>query len=239
MTEEEFDDLGITAEDLEGPHVPLENPDDERLLQESVDREMAELEKAILRAFGLTVKRKARSPGHRPPPPEENLMRVAIALLALPFLLFAAKNNERDFPLHVHIVGVDMAQGQRGISGYGSGSTDSNGNYSSHSEVSGGGTYLYHVYTVHIDGDRREFRMTSPAAHIKGGRGLASATLGVSALVTMRRNYWLHIGNYKGSWNKDGSLEIEYRDNNGRARHQPFFIRAESLQESLNGGEFK
>jgi hypothetical protein len=62
MTDEE---LGITAEDLEGPHVPLANPEHERMLQESVDREMAEYERALLRALGLTAKRIARVPGHR------------------------------------------------------------------------------------------------------------------------------------------------------------------------------
>ena len=146
----------------------------------------------------------------------------------LSFPSFAAKNNEQDFSLQIHIVRVDMAQGQNGV--VGSGSTDSNGNYSSH--VSGGGSYLYHVYTVHIDGDQRELKMTTPAAHFKGGRGLALATAlptaGWSLVATQRKNYWLHIGTYKGRWNKDGSLEIEFTDNKGQPRHQPFFIRAES-----------
>jgi hypothetical protein len=97
------------------------------------------------------------------------LLAVVFLLLlvaTLPVLLFASEKNE-DFPLQVHIVRVDMAQGQTGVSG--SGSTDSNGNYSSH--VSGGESYLYHVYTVHVDGDPRELTMTTPAGHYKGGPG--------------------------------------------------------------------
>jgi hypothetical protein len=149
---------------------------------------------------------------------------LLLGILSVPS--FAAKKDKEseDFLLQVHIVKVDMVQGQRGVSG--SGSTDSDGNYSS--TVSGGGSYLYHVFNVHIDGDNRELKMTSPAAHYKGGKGLAVATMGWSAVATARRNEALHIGDYKGHWNKDGSLEIQFLDEKGKLKHQPFFIQAES-----------
>lgn len=153
-------------------------------------------------------------------------MKIVLSILLLGILSFpsfAAKKNE-DFPLQVHIVKLDMAQGADGVAGYGS--TDSNGNYSSH--VAGGGSYLYHVYTVHVDGSNIEYKMTTPASHIKGGRGLAVATFGASGLITERSNHWLQIGDYKGHWNKDGSLEIQFPDRNDKLKHQPFFIRAEA-----------
>lgn len=145
-----------------------------------------------------------------------------LSVLSLP--AFAA-HKEEAFTLQLHVVRIEMAQGQTDVSG--GGSTDSNGNYSS--SVSGGGSYLYHVYTIHIDGDNRELTMTTPANHIKGGKGLAVATLGWSAVATVRRNAVLHIGDYKGHWNKDGSLEIQFLDENNKLQHQPFFIRGEAL----------
>ncbi|HEY6443972.1 MAG TPA: hypothetical protein VIY66_11605 [Candidatus Acidoferrales bacterium] len=153
-------------------------------------------------------------------------MKIVLSILLLGILSFpsfAAKKNG-DFPLQVHIVKVDMGTGQTDVSG--SGRTDSNGNYSS--DVSGGGSYLYHVYTVHVDGSHIEYKMTTPARHFKGGTGLAIATLGWSAVATSRGNDWLQIGEYKGHWNKDGSLEIQFLDEKDKFKHQPFFIRAEA-----------
>jgi hypothetical protein len=156
------------------------------------------------------------------------MRRLASSVLLMGALcisvLAAKKGKDEDFPLQIHIVRVDMAQGQTGVSG--SGSTDSNGNYSSH--VSGGESYLYHVYTIHVDGDNRELTMTTPAAHFKGGKGLALATMGWSAIATARRNSSLHMGDYNGHWNKDGSLEIQFVDEKGKLAHQPFYIRAEA-----------
>src|SRR5690348_7479036 len=132
----------------------------------------------MLRRTGTSHARFAGRPSERGN--MEHLTRsllVSLVVSTLPLPSIAAKKNDQDFPLQVHIVRVDMAQGQSGVGG--GGSTDSNGNYSSH--VSGGGSYLYHVYTVHIDGDHRELRMTTPSAHIKGGTGLAVATMGWSA----------------------------------------------------------
>jgi hypothetical protein len=140
-------------------------------------------------------------------------MKAAIAVALLGLLLVgqssASTKKDDDFPLQVHIIKVDMAQGQREVAG--SGSTDSNGNYSS--SVSGGGSYLYHVYTIHIDGDEREFTMTTRAM-----RGF------------FKRAYSLHIGDhYRGRWNKSGSLEIEFRPDSNRDKpmHETFYIRAE------------
>ena len=148
---------------------------------------------------------------------------ASVLMGTLSILSFASKKDE-DFSLQVHIVRIDMAQGQKGVSG--SGSTDSNGNYSSN--VSGGESYLYHVYTVHIDGDNRELTMTTPAMHTKGGKGLAVATMGWSAVATAHHNSSLHLGDFVGHWNKNGSLEVQFVDGKGELKHQPFYIRAET-----------
>jgi hypothetical protein len=55
--------------------------------------------------------------------------------------------------------------------------------------------------------------------------------MGWSAIATGKRNSWLHLGNYKGHWNKNGSLEIQFLGDKGQVKHQPFFIRAEKLLE--------
>jgi len=137
----------------------------------------------------------------------------AAALGCLLSTAFVFSKDEPDFPLHVHIIRVDMGQGQAGVSG--SGSTDSNGNYSSH--VSGGASYLYHVYTVRIDGDSRELTMTSPRM-----RGF------------MKRGFWLHMGDYKGHWNKNGSLEIQFHPDSDQNKpmHESFYIRGEKPIEA-------
>ena len=138
-------------------------------------------------------------------------MRYSTSLLfaiCIPIGLSFASSKDNDFPLHVHIVRVDMAQGQQEVSG--SGETESNGNYNS--SVSGGGSYLFHLYTVGIDGDKREFTMTSPAT-----RGF------------LKRGYWLHMGDYRGHWNKNGSLEIEFHPDSdkGKLLHETLRIRGE------------
>jgi hypothetical protein len=120
----------------------------------------------------------------------------------LSFPSFAAAKDKHDFPLQVHIVSVDMAQGQRGVSG--SGGPDFNGNYTS--RVHGGGSYLYHVFTVHIDGSDVEYKMT--IAYVSG--------------------QVLHLGVYKGGWNRDGSLEVQFLNEKGKLKHQRFSIEAES-----------
>lgn len=147
----------------------------------------------------------------------KRLVLMSVLLLStLSVLSFGKKkDNNDDFDLLVHIVRVDMAEGQKGI--YGDSDT-----------VMGGGSYLYQLYTVHIDGDNRELTMTTPRMHSKGGKGLAIATMGWSAVGTAHHNASLHLGDYKGHWNKDGSLEIQFLDEKGEPKHQPFMIRAES-----------
>lgn len=144
----------------------------------------------------------------------------------LPLLLLAGASfakDHSDFPLQVHVVRVDAAQGQNGVSG--SGNTDSNGDY--HANVGGGNSYLYKLYTVHIDGDGRELTMTTPRSHLRGGTGLLIATMGYSAFASKEYSA-LHIGDYKGRWNKDGSLEIVFTTDKGKVTHQPFFVQAEA-----------
>src|SRR5271155_296811 len=115
---------------------------------------------------------------------------LPLLVATLTALLFAASKNE-DFPLQIHIVRVDMAQGKTVVL-----------------DGTGGQSYLYHVYIVHVDGDPRELTITTGV----GRRFDAS----------------LHLGDYKGRWNKDGSLLIQFWDEKGKLQRRPFFIRAES-----------
>lgn len=162
-------------------------------------------------------------------------MKKTVVLFVLLFSLCAvAKDkNSGDFPLTVHITAVNAEQGQAGV--YGSGSTDSNGNYSS--SVSGGGSYTWKLYTAQIEGDKKTYGLSTDRMHYKGGKGLAVATMGWSAIATAKRNYWLEIGDYRGRWNKDGTLEIQFTAK-GKPTHQTFRIESEestpapSLSES-------
>lgn len=132
-------------------------------------------------------------------------MRIFLSVLLLGILSFpsfAATKNE-DFPLQVHIVKVDMAQGQRNVS-----ETPRNLPNSTIPAVGGGihggGSYLYHVYTVHVDGSDVEYKMTSDGQV-------------------------LHIGDYKGHWNKNGdSVEIQFLNEKGKLKHQSFSVTAEA-----------
>jgi hypothetical protein len=161
-----------------------------------------------------------------------NLVIILLGWLLLVGQSFAHKKKDAgEFPLTVHITAIDMQQGERGISG--SGSTDSDGKYSS--SVRGGGSYLFHLYTAHIDGDKREIVLTTNAAHYKGGRGLAMATMGMSAVATSRRNAQLHIGDYRGNWNKDGTLELQFINEKGELAHQAFNIQSEKLGAITEG----
>lgn len=153
------------------------------------------------------------------------MKRLPVALtffLMLSVRAFASENDS-DFSLTLHITAVHMEQGQAGVSG--SGRTDSDGNYSS--SVSGGESYTWHLYTVQIDGDKKTYELSTPRMHYKGGTGLAAVTLGWSVVVTERRNYWLQIGDYRGHWNKDGTLEIQFTDPKGKLVHQTFHVEAE------------
>ena len=79
---------------------------------------------------------------------------------------FANEKDAGEFPLTVHITAVEMKQGVRGVSG--SGSTDSNGNYSS--SVSGGGSYTWHLYTAQIDGNNKTYGLILAQCTIRGAR---------------------------------------------------------------------
>lgn len=136
---------------------------------------------------------------------------------------FAHSKDTGEFPLTVHITAIAMEQGTRGVTG--GGSTDSNGNYSS--SVSGGGSYTWHLYTAQIDGDNKTYGLSTRKMHYKGGPGLAMATMGWSAIATGRRNAQLHLGDYRGRWNKNGTLEIQFTDEKGDLKHQTFRIESE------------
>lgn len=157
-------------------------------------------------------------------------MKRSTTLLLLMGLLLVEQaaahkpSQDEDFGLTIHITAVDMQQGQSGVSGRGS--TDSNGNYSSN--VSGGESYTWHLYTAHIEGDNKTYGL-STRIHYKGGKVLAAATLGWSAAVTSRR-IQLHIGDYRGHWNNDGTLEIRFPDQKGGLIHQPFRIESERAE---------
>jgi hypothetical protein len=63
----------------------------------------------------------------------------------------------------------------------------------------------YWVLTVHIDGDTRELTM----------------------IPYRIRPVYLHLGDYAGRWNKNGSLEIEFQDKTGKLKHERFLLRGE------------
>jgi hypothetical protein len=152
---------------------------------------------------------------------------VVLFLLALSVRAFA-KKDDGDFPLVVHVTAVNMEQGENGVSG--SGSTDSNGNYSS--SVGGGGSYTWKLYTAQIEGDPKIYELDTPRTHYLGGPAVSTATvigtMGWGALFVNRSNHSLHIGDYHGRWNKNGTLEIQFVDEKGKLVHQPFSIQAEA-----------
>ena len=151
---------------------------------------------------------------------------LAIALLGSLFLVgpsFARKKDTGEYPLTIHVTAIEMQQGTTGVSG--GGHTDSNGSYSS--SVTGGQSYTWHLYAAQIDGDAKTYGLSTRTMHYKGGTGLALATLGWSPIVTGRRNAQLHLGDYRGSWNKNGTLEIQFSDEKGELKHQTFRIESE------------
>jgi hypothetical protein len=152
------------------------------------------------------------------------LKRLFVAVLCFMVLSVSAlaKKDDGDFPLTVHITAVHMEQGQRGISGRGD--TDSQGNYSS--SVGGGESYTWKLYTAQIEGDQKIYELSTPRAHHIGG-----TWMGLSAPI-VRANYWLHIGNYHGRWNDNGTLEIQFHAN-GKLLHQTFHIEVEEIPPAL------
>jgi hypothetical protein len=64
-----------------------------------------------------------------------------------------------------------------------------------------------HIFTVRIDGDPRELTV-------------------IPWNITPRN---LHVGNYNGHWNTNGSLEIQYLDKKGKLAHSRLLLRGERL----------
>jgi hypothetical protein len=153
----------------------------------------------------------------------------AASFLALLSISASASKSDADYPLVVHITAVHMEQGQEGVSG--SGSTDSNGNYTS--SVGGGGSYTWKLYTTQIQADPKIYELSTPRRHYRGGEGVAAATviatMGWGALFATSANYSLNIGDYQGRWNKNGTLEIQFNDPKGKLTHQTFSIQAEDV----------
>jgi hypothetical protein len=105
-------------------------------------------------------------------------------------------DEKTEFPVKAHVLKVEMGQGKTGLS---------TNPYNPFGQISGGESYLYHVFTVHVDGSNLEYKMT------------------------MRRGKaWPQIGDYPARWDKKtGSLIIVVLDEKNEAREDPLFIAAE------------
>jgi hypothetical protein len=114
---------------------------------------------------------------------------AALVLVAtLPAFLFASGKN-KDFPLRVHIVGINVGQPAGFVF------------------LDAKSLSIYEpILTVHIDGDRRELTM-----------------------IPYNIRFHLHVGDYNGHWNRNGSLEIQYLDENGKLAHRRLLLRGERL----------
>lgn len=141
-----------------------------------------------------------------PAPPQPRNEQIANEVSAQP----VRSNDKDDYPLKLHIIAIEMEQGNTPVSG--SGHTDNNGNYSSH--VGGGGTYYWHLFTGKIDGDPVTYKFST-----RPMRGF------------MKRAAILHIGDYSARWNKNGSLEVQYLDGNGNMQHETFRLQAASKDQ--------
>jgi hypothetical protein len=116
------------------------------------------------------------------------VLAVLLLVATLPPLLFAS-GKKKDFPLHVHIVRVDIRQVDAQV-------------------LTDPFPFLVppQIYTVHIDGDPRELTTISN-------------TFGLH----------LHMGNYNGHWNTNGSLEIQYLNKKGKLVQGQLLIKGERL----------
>jgi hypothetical protein len=137
----------------------------------------------------------------------------------------SAQTKNGGFPLTIHITAIDTQQESTGVAD--AGSSDSSA--SKPTPVRGGEVYEWHLYTAHIDGENKTYGLTTRAVHYSGGEGLAAATLGWSAFTTSRENFQLHIGDYHGRWNKDGTLEIQFADEKGKLKHQTFHVALKNI----------
>jgi hypothetical protein len=130
------------------------------------------------------------------------------------------------FPLTIHITAIDMQQ-QDSSGQAGGGSSDSSADKPT--PDSAGKAYEWHLYSARIDGDKKTYGLTTRAVHYSGGEGLAVATLGWSAFTTSHDNLRLHIGEYHGRWNEDGTLEIQFADKKGKLKHQTFHVALKNI----------
>jgi hypothetical protein len=105
-------------------------------------------------------------------------------------------DEKNEFPVRAHVLKVEMGQGRTGLS---------TNPYNPFGQISGGGSYLYHVFTVHVDGSNLEYKMT-----IRRGK------------------VWPQVGDYFARWDKKtGSLIIVVLDQKREAREDPLSIAAE------------
>ncbi|HEV2615211.1 MAG TPA: hypothetical protein VGU63_01230 [Candidatus Acidoferrales bacterium] len=109
-------------------------------------------------------------------------------------------DEKTKFPIKAHILKVEMGQGAQGIRGLNPATI-----FTPQTGISGGGSYLYHVFTVHVDGSNLEYKMTTP-----------------------RGKVWPQIGDYPARWDKKtGGLIIVALDQKNGASEDPLFIAAE------------
>ena len=110
---------------------------------------------------------------------------LLLPVATLPALLFAS-GKDKDFPLHVHIVGVNSGHPADFVV------LDL--------------AIPSQILTIHIDGDPRELTM-----------------------IPYNISSHLHLGDYNGHWNTNGSLEIQCLDGKGKLVHWRFLPRGERL----------
>jgi hypothetical protein len=71
----------------------------------------------------------------------------------------------------------------------------------------GGGSYYWHLFTGKIDGDPVTYKFS-----------------------TFMKPAVLHIGYYSARWNKNGTLEVQYTDGDGKLQHETLRMQAESKE---------
>jgi len=133
---------------------------------------------------------------------------VLISVLVIAVCVSVSRANEKeDFPLKLHITAIDMQQGTRPLES-GKRLEYHNGTTTVVDEpAEGGGTYLWHLYTAKLDGDPVTYKLS---------------THGVV----------LSIGDYSARWDKNGALEVQYKDSKGHLKHKPLYVRAASKEET-------
>ena len=111
------------------------------------------------------------------------VLALLLLVATLPALLFAS-GKDKDFPLHVHIVGVNSGHPAEFVV------LDL--------------AIPSQILTIHIDGDPRELTM-----------------------IPYNISSHLHLGDYNGHWNTNGSLEIQWLDKKGKPAHRRLLLKGE------------